>query len=111
MRSVTITPDAMNVISRRCYNSTAITAARQTLIPLLAWAVRTYFDDASGRRTELGPQFYFSWTDAAEVKRNEYFVLQMAPVGKLALAPGELFQSGTHQIDVKDGKLTLESSA
>jgi hypothetical protein len=111
MPSVTITKGALDAISNRRSDSPSVTVTAPKPIPLLAWSERSYFDDSAGHRTELGPQFYFCWTDDNEIEANKYFTLDIALGGKLALAPGELFRSGSHLIDLKDGRLSLTTSS
>jgi hypothetical protein len=110
MPSVTITKGAIDAVSGRRKDPASAAARALKPIPLLAWSERSYFDDQTGRRTELGPQFYFCWTDDNEIEENGYLTLEIARGDRLALAPGELFRSGSHQIDLKDGKLNLTSS-
>ena len=69
---------------------------------------RSYFDDNSGHRTEFGPQFYFYWTNLAEMRHYRYFRVDLTKDCELALAPGELFESGVHRIVLEGDKLTLD---
>jgi hypothetical protein len=110
MSSVIITNSASEVIGHRRNEAAFPSPTSLRRIPLLAWSERSYFDDSTGHRTEFRPQFYFSWTNDEEIIDNEYFTTETDHGGRLALAPGELFRSGSHKIDLKDGKLTLKSS-
>lgn len=111
MPSLDITEQAMNAITRRCNDPAATDIKREKPIPLLLWSNRSYFDDNSGRRTEFGARFYFYWTDAAEIERYRYFKVDTTNGGELALAPGDLFRSAPHRIDLEGDKLILDESA
>ncbi len=111
MPSIIITKGAMDATTRHRSDPGSVTVTALRPIPLLAWSERSYFDESSGRRTEFRPQFFFCWTDDTEIEDNQYLTLEIAQGDKLALAPGELFRSGSHQIDLKVGRLTLTSSS
>jgi hypothetical protein len=106
--SVTITKHAIDLILRKLKEPATIAMRKQNSIATLAWASRVYSTDRrSGDRTEHGPCFFFSWSDADKIKEFNS-VIYMLPDGEsLALGPGDFFQTGTHTIDVKDGRLTL----
>ena len=106
--SVTITKHAIDLILRKLKEPATIAMRKQNSIATLAWARRvTSTDRQSGERTEHGPRFFFSWSDADKLKEFNS-VIYMLPDGEsLALGPGDFFQTGTHTIDVKDGRLTL----
>jgi hypothetical protein len=110
MSSVLITTSASNTAYKRRDGFLSSLSAPQKRIPLLAWSERSYFDDYAGHRTEFGPQFYLSFTNEEEIDNNEYFTTETHHGGRLALAPGALFRSGSHMIDLRNGKLTLASS-
>jgi hypothetical protein len=109
--SINITKPAMDAISRQCNDPAAASLKTQKPIPLLLWSNRSYFNDNSGHRIEFGPQFYFYWTNAAEIKQYGYFKIDLTNDCELALAPGELFESGFHRIVLEGDKLTLDESA
>jgi hypothetical protein len=109
--SLDITEQAMDAITQRCNDPAATNIKREKPIPLLLWSNRSFFDDNSGQRTEIGARFYFYWTDAAEIEQYRYFQVDTANGGELALAPGELFRSGPHRIDLEGDKLILDESA
>jgi hypothetical protein len=111
MPSVNITKPAIDAILRQCNDPAAINLKAKKPIPLLLWSIRSYFDDNSGHRTEFGPQFYFYWTDIEEIKQYGYFKVDLTDDRELALAPGELFESGAHRIVLEGDKLTLDDSA
>ena len=111
MPSLDITKPAMDAILRQCNDPAAISLRAQKPIPLLLWSNRSYFDDNFGHRTEFGPQFYFYWTDVAEIEQYHYFKVETTNGRELALAPGELFQSGFHRIVLEGDKLTLDDLA
>jgi hypothetical protein len=106
--SVTITRRAVDLILTKLQEPATIATRNQNALPTLDWASRvTSTDRLSGERTEHGPRFFFSWTDAEEVKEFNN-LLYMLPDGEsLALGPGDFFQTGAHTIDVKDGRLAL----
>ena len=108
MPSVKISDEAMSAIIRRCKDVTTTDHATEKRIPLLVWPSRAYFVDNSGRRVDVAPQFYFGWTNAAEIQENGYFIVDIV-CGELALAPGNIFQSGSHVIERMDDRLTLVS--
>ena len=101
----------MDAIVRQCNDPTAISLKTQKPIPLLLWSSKSYFDDKSGPRTEFGPQFYFYWTNVAEIEQYGYLKVDLTNDCELALAPGELFESGVHRIVLEGDKLTLDDSA
>jgi len=105
--SLDITDQAVDFIERRSNDPAVVRLKGKKDIPLLLWSNKSYFDDNSGRRTE-SPQFYFYWTDTAEIEQYRYFKVDFANGRKLALAPGDLFQSGSHRIDLKADKLVLD---
>jgi hypothetical protein len=106
--SVTITKRAIDLILSKLKEPATIAMRKQNSLPTLDWASRvTSTDRLSGERTEHGPRFFFSWSDAEEVRESNN-VIYMLPDGEsLALGPGDFFQIGTHTIDVKDGRLAL----
>jgi|ERR1700722_5023992 hypothetical protein len=105
MPPVTILEDATRAITQG-FNETPPVGSGGRPIPLLVWSSRSYSDDKSGNRTELGPMFLFCWTNDSEIDQNKYLI---ANVGdrKLALAPSAIFQSGSHRIEQIDDRLTL----
>jgi hypothetical protein len=76
-------------------------------VPLLLWSRRSYFVGNSGERTEFGPRFYLYWTNQAEIEKSNYFTMQVAEDIEIAFSPGDLFRHGSHQIDLRDGRLIL----
>jgi hypothetical protein len=60
MPPVTISEDAMRAITQG-FNETPPVGSGQRPIPLLVWSSRSYSDDKSRNRTELGPMFLFCW--------------------------------------------------
>jgi hypothetical protein len=106
--SVTITKHAIDLILRKLKEPATIAMRKQNSVATLAWASRVYSTDRrSGERTEHGPRFFFSWSDADKLKEFKS-VIYMLPDGEsLALGPGNFFQTGTHTIDEKNGRLTL----
>jgi hypothetical protein len=110
MPSVTISDRAVDLILTRM-NEPAIAGSRKDdSIPLLNWASRTYSTDFSGHRTEHGPQFFFSWSNAGKIEEYHNLMLTLPNGEALALGPGGYFQTGSHAIDERDGRLTLVSS-
>jgi len=107
MPSFDITDPATDAIRRRCDDQVAKTMREENPIPLLLWSTRPYFHDRSGHRVETGPQFYFDWTNAFEVERHGYLKVGFGEGGEIAVAPGEMFRSGSHRIDLQDGRLIL----
>jgi hypothetical protein len=104
MPSVKISEDAMTEILRRLKGTATV---NEKNIPLLVWSRRVYTDDNHGNHTELGPMFFFFWTNQAEIEENGYVTMDIAEGHKLALAPGAVFQSGSERIELKDRQLTL----
>ena len=106
--SVTITKSAIDLILRKLKEPATIAARKQNSLPTLAWARRVYSTDRrSGERTEHGPCFFFSWNDADKLKEFNSVIYALPDGESLALGPGDFFQTGTHTIDVKDGRLAL----
>lgn len=109
MPSLAITDPATDAIRRRCDDPAAEALRAENPIPLLLWSNRPYFHDRSGRRVATGPQFYFDWTNAEEVERHGYLTIGFGQGLELAVAPAEMFRSGSHRIDLEGGRLTLAS--
>ncbi len=106
--SVTITKRAIDLILRKLNEPATIAMRKQNSVATLAWASRVYSTDRlSGERTEHGPHFFFSWSDADEIKEFNSLTYVLPDGESLALGPGDFFQTGSHTIDVKDGRLTL----
>jgi hypothetical protein len=108
MPTVTISEDAMKAIVQ---GFTQVAAVRDNgrNIPLLIWSSRTYRDDNLGNQAELGPMFFFCWTDSSEIDQNHYLTIGMQDGRNLALAPSAIFQSGSHRIEQIGDRLTLVS--
>jgi len=109
MSSVSITDRATEAIVRRCNDPAAQGIIQGRPIPLLLWTERSYFDDDSGKRTEFGSKFYFYSTNYEEIRKYNYLTLDITGENELALAPGELFRTGSHKIDLQGDKLILVS--
>jgi hypothetical protein len=106
--SVTITKHAIDLILSKLKEPATIAARKQNSLPTLAWASRvTSTDRRSGERTEHGSRFFFSWSDADKLKEFNSVIYTLPDGESLALGPGDFFQTGTHTIDVKDGRLAL----
>jgi hypothetical protein len=108
MNSIIVTERAAEAIAKR-YRDFSSAAPPGKSIPVLLWSTRSYFDDNEGNRTELGSRLYFYWTNESEIKEYDYFTINVADVGELALAPGELFKTGAHKIEAQNGTLILTS--
>jgi hypothetical protein len=108
MNSVIVTEPAAAAIAKR-YHDFSAAAPPGKSIPVLLWSVRSYFDDHQGNRTTFGSRFYFHWTNESEIKEYNYLTINVVGVGELALAPGELFRTGSHTIEAQDGTLVLVS--
>jgi hypothetical protein len=105
---ITITRQAEESILKACHDPAAnVVRQRVGNIPLLLWSNRSYFVSNSGEKTELGSQFYFYWTNKEEIEISEYEITFLSTNTEIALAPGELFREGSHQIDFRSGKLVL----
>jgi hypothetical protein len=106
--SVTITKRAIDLILRKLNEPATIAMRKQNSVATLAWASRVYSTDRlSGERTEHGPRFFFSWSDADKIKEFNSVTYVLPDGESLALGPGDFFQTGSHTIGVKDGRLTL----
>jgi hypothetical protein len=106
--SVTITKRAVDLILTKLQEPTTVATTKQNSLPTLDWASRvTSTDRLSGERTEHGPHFFFFWTDSEEIKEFNNLTYILPDGESLALGPGDFFQTGTHTIDVKDGRLAL----
>jgi len=106
--SVTITKRAIDLILRKLQEPATIAMRKRNSVATLAWARRVYSTDRlSGERTEHGPHFFFSWSDADELKQFNNLIYTLPDGESLALGPGDFFQTGTHMIDVKDNHLAL----
>jgi hypothetical protein len=106
MNSVTVTERAAGAIAKR-YHDLLAAAPPGKAIPVLLWSVRSYFDDNQGKRTTFGSKFYFHWTNESEIEEYHYLTINVPSVGELALAPGELFRTGSHTIEAEEGNLIL----
>ena len=106
--SVTITKRAIDLILRKLKEPATIAMRKQNSVATLTWARRVYSTDRlTGERTEHGPRFFFSWSDAIKVKQFNNLVYRLPDGENLAFGPNDFFQTGTHTIDVKDGRLAL----
>ena len=76
-------------------------------IPLLVWSRRVYTDDGHGNRTELGPMFFFFWTNQVEIEENDYVIIEISEGYKLALSPGIVFQSGSERIELREDRKSV----
>jgi hypothetical protein len=105
--SVTISASAAELIMAKLKQPAILSMKKDDSIPSLSWAQRVYATDASGKRTEYGPVFHFSWVDRQTIKVYDYLFLPLPDGGEIALAGGEFFRAGSYLIDVKDGRLAL----
>jgi hypothetical protein len=106
--SVTITARAIDLILAKFQEPATVAARKRNSLPTLAWARRVYSTDRrSGERTEHGPRFVFSWTDADKLKEFNSVIYALPDGESLALGPGDFFQTGTNTIDVKYDHLAL----
>jgi hypothetical protein len=107
--TITITKEAEDSILKAARDPAA-DGVRQGIgnIPLLLWSHRSYSVSNSGEKTEFGSRFYFYWTNRTEIETSKYAITFLSSSTEIALAPGELFRTGSHQIDLHDGKLILE---
>jgi hypothetical protein len=108
MPTVIISEDATKAILQGFKQAAAVRDNGKN-IPLLVWSSRTYRDDNLGNHTELGPMFFFCWTDANEIDQNHYLTIGLQDGRNLALAPSAIFQAGSHRIEQIGGRLTLVS--
>ena len=108
MPSVTISEDAERAIAQGFDQAPPVSSKGRT-IPLLVWSSRSYSDDRSGNRIELGPMFLFCWTNEGEIDQSNYLTIDVVGGRKLALGPSAIFQSGSHRIDQINHRLTLIS--
>ena len=99
---------AIDLILSKLKEPATIAMRRQNSMAALTWARRVYSADRlSGERTEHGPRFFFSWSDADKLKEFNSVIYTLPDGESLALGPGDFFQTGTHKVDVKDGRLAL----
>jgi hypothetical protein len=106
--SVTITKSAIDLIVKKLKEPATIAMRRQNSMATLTWARRVYSTDRlSGERTEHGPRFFFSWSGVDKLKEFNSVIYALPDGESLAFGPGDFFQTGTHTIDVKDGRLAL----
>ena len=110
MQNISVSREAMALISEKCQDPAIASRKKKDSIPLLSWAIRVTHTDNAGHRTDLGPQFFFTWSNAKQVEEYGYLTFKLEDDGELALAPGEFFRTGKHRIDQKDGRLTLFSN-
>ena len=110
MPNIAVSKKAIDLISEKCRDPVIASKKTKVSVPLLSWASRVTRVDHSGNRTELGPGFYFSWSDPKQIEEYGYLTLKLDSGDVLALAPGKFFRSGSYRIDQKDGRLTLASS-
>lgn len=110
MSSVTISKTAVDLILTRMIEPEIARTKTDGSMPLLKWASRTYSTDFLGTQTEHGSGFFFSWVSADQIKEYRNLIFTLPNGVALALGPGAYFQTGSHAIDEKDGRLTLVSS-
>lgn len=109
MSSITVTKQAEDAILKACRDPAAEgVRQRNGDIPLLLWSRRSHFVSNSGERTEFGPQFYLYWTNQTDIETSKYATTSLSTNIGIALSPGDLFRTGSHQIDLREGKLILE---
>jgi hypothetical protein len=96
MNNVTISKEAINLISEKCNDSVITSKKAEDSVLLLSWPSRVTRVDHSGNRTELGPGFYFSWSDPKQIEEYGYLTVKLDGGDELALAPGKFFRSGSH---------------
>jgi hypothetical protein len=99
---VMVLNDAMKFIEEKVARAAGAHSPIENDVPLLAWTRRAYFNDNAGNRTEYGPHFVFSWTNAETIDQYGYFTLTTANGGRLAFAPGDFFRSKPRNI-VREG--------
>jgi hypothetical protein len=58
------------------------------------------YDEKSG--------IYFCWTDRTEIESSNYATTLVSRNIEIALSRGDLFREGSHEIDLRDGKLVLK---
>ena len=110
MSSIRITKQAEDAILKACRDPAAEGVRQKNgRIPLLLWSKRSYFVSNSGEKKEFGSQFYFYWTNLTEIENSKYATTLLSKNLEIALSPGDLFREGSHQIDLRDGKLVLNS--
>jgi len=107
MSPVTMSASAAELIMAKLKQPAILSMKKEVSIPSLSWAQRVYSTDASGKRTEYGPMFHFSWVDPQTIKDYDYLFLPLPDGSEIALAGGEFFRAGSYLIDEKDGRLTL----
>ena len=110
MSIVTISKGAQELILARLSEPKTQKMKESDAVPTLGWARRAYSIDNSGRRTEYGPGFYFSWSKKEELKGYDYVYFKLPNGEELAISPGSDFENGSHWIDEKDGRLILVNS-
>jgi hypothetical protein len=106
MQSVLVTEQAGAAIAK-LYRDFPAKAPPGKSIPVLLWSVRSHFDDNRGNRTTFAPKFYFYWTNGSEIEEYHYLKINVAGIGEIALAPGELFRNGSHTIEAEGDNLIL----
>ncbi len=108
--SITVTKQAEDAILKACRDPAAEgVRQRHGDVPLLLWSKRATFVSNSGEITEFGSQFYLYWTDETDIEKSKYATTLLSTSIRIALSPGDLFRNGSHQIDLRDGKLILET--
>jgi hypothetical protein len=110
MTHVTISKSAQDLILARMAEPAVQAKKEPGSVPTLDWASRVSGVDKSGNRTEYGPGFFFSWSNMDEVREYDNLLFKLPNGEDLALGPGAYFKTGAHEIDQKDGRLTLVSS-
>ena len=105
---VTIGKRAIDLILTKLQEPATIAMRKQNSVATLTWARRVYSTDRlTGERTEHGPRFFFSWSDADRLAAVNSLIYRLPDGESLALGPGDFFQTGMHTIEVKDGHLAL----
>jgi hypothetical protein len=93
--SVTITKRAIDLIVRKLEEPATVAMRKQNSVATLTWARRvTSTDRQSGERTEHGPHFFFSWSDADKLKEFNSVIYSLPDGESPALGPGDFFQTG-----------------
>jgi hypothetical protein len=107
MPNVLITLQAANYIRAKLVSPVVLARRESGALPRLKWASRVSLSKPSGQATELGPRFFFSWTNPQECRNEGDLIVQAPGFGSLSLAPGNLLAAEPHTIDVQDDHLVL----
>jgi hypothetical protein len=104
---VNLSDEAMEYIANKIELAESAGPPTRDAIPLLVWVSKAQFIANSGDRTDYGPYFAFHWTTERDIEQFHYATVPIADRKIVALAPGDLFRTGSISIKRNGDCVTL----